>query len=30
MFPLRRFRVEDVKNLCQRLGFAYVRFEKWD
>jgi len=22
--------VEDVKNLCQRLGFAYVRFEKWD
>jgi len=22
--------VEDVKNLCERLGFAYVRFEKWD
>src|SRR5436305_2086031 len=22
--------VEDVNNLCKRLGFAYVRFEKWD
>ena len=22
--------VEDVRNLCQRLGFAYIRFEKWD
>ena len=22
--------VEDVNNLCKSLGFAYVRFEKWD
>ncbi len=22
--------VEDVRNLCVRLGFAHVRFEKWD
>lgn len=22
--------VEDVRNLCGRLGFVYVRFEKWD
>ena len=22
--------VEDVKDLCVRLGFAFVRFEKWD
>jgi NAD(P)H-flavin reductase len=22
--------VEDVRDLCTRLGFAYVRFEKWD
>jgi len=22
--------VEDVNSLCKRLGFAYVRFEKWD
>lgn len=22
--------VEDVKNLCQRLNFHFVRFEKWD
>ena len=22
--------VEDVKTLCEQLGFAYMRFEKWD
>jgi NAD(P)H-flavin reductase len=22
--------VEDVKTLCEQLGFAYIRFEKWD